>query len=234
MSLFWINLFSWTPATCFKVPERYFHKDSPLTPRSLNIGISGMEFIFSPVLTHPSTFHVYVNSITTLLTTHAWNWGILFIVLLPLTLCVHLVAEVCDLDLSFLIFSFYSPYDFFLLVRPSVCFVCYCGSLWLSTLPLHSCWNSLNHVIYLFRTFSSSFYWQKSPDSLAWHSKPSVISLETFSAAWFLVLLNLFCTPSTLARPSAQHPSKTTDTFLSMCRCSSHFAWNAFSPFFIL
>lgn len=42
----------------------------------------------------------------------------------------------------------------------------------------------------LLRTLSSSFHWQKSQDTLAWHSRPSVTSRSTCSAVWFLVLLS--------------------------------------------
>lgn len=98
-----------------------------------------MEFIiFAPVPAHPSSFPVTVSSIPTLPVTGAKNEGVLFIVLLPLILCVPLVAKVCDLDLSFLVVSFHSCMGFPLI--QAFCMFCpyYCACPWLTTLPLYT------------------------------------------------------------------------------------------------
>lgn len=74
--------------------------------------------------------------------------------------------------------------------RPSVCFlhiivVAHGWQFCLYTFLLEqreSCYTCL------LRTLSSSFCWQKSPDTLACHSRPSVTSQNTCSAVWLLAL----------------------------------------------
>lgn len=178
-----------------------------------------MEFvIFSLVPAHALAFPLSVNS------SHlAWNLGVLFIVMASHPSNSLRGSSLWLASLLFILSILFA--GFFLSFKPLVCFlhiiVVACG--WKCCLHTFLLEQSESCHICLFWTFSSSFYWQKSPGSLARHSRPSVISLHTPSAARFLVHLNPF---STTPPPPTQLPSNITDTFLLECHFSSHSVCN--------